>query len=206
MANEVEEMVMETVNLQINTRVQTAESGNRNFIKFLSAVCGIQEVRNIIAPKLDMWIQKHHRIASELLLSLCMNCNSHSAADQKIISNILYVRLKQLKIYTICLRELLSAHKENIASVIKETLYNELSTKRNTINMQILSVVFQFQPSPAATILADIFIEMLQSNEDYLRTLRALLREIVRVLRFDFQFHIFCKGLFREVKPIRDIS
>lgn len=36
------------------------------------------------------------------------------------------------------------------------------------------------------------------SKEDYLRSLRTLLREIVRTLRHDFTFHPFCVGLMAD--------
>ena len=47
-------------------------------------------------------------------------------------------------------------------------------------------------------MLADIFVELLMSKDDYLRSLRALLREIVRTLRHDFTFHPFCLGLMED--------
>jgi len=42
------------------------------------------------------------------------------------------------------------------------------------------------------------------TKEDYLRSLRALLREIVRAMRTDFTFHAFCVGLManRSTHPV----
>ena len=44
-------------------------------------------------------------------------------------------------------------------------------------------------------MLSDIFTDLLMAKEDYLRSLRALLREIVRTHRHVFTFHSICVGL-----------
>ncbi|KAL7647180.1 UNVERIFIED_CONTAM: hypothetical protein RMT77_002438 [Armadillidium vulgare] len=205
MTSEVEEMVIEAVQHQLNLRLQNVDAVARNFIRFLSTVTGIIEVRKLVAPKLETWLQnhKHQRPAIELLMSMCLNCNTHSPIDQKVISFIVHIRIKLKPLtnqYMSCLRELLSAHPDNIASVLKETTFNELSPSRNVSNMAILSVVFQYAPEQAALILADIFLELLRNADDFLRALRALLREIVRSLRHDMQFQKFCQGLMKEQK------
>ncbi|KAK3862242.1 hypothetical protein Pcinc_031873 [Petrolisthes cinctipes] len=202
---EVEEMVMEAVQHHLVPRHPSPDAVARNFIRFLSSVCGILEVRRQVTPRLEMWLQspKLQRPATELLMSLCLNCNTHSQADIECISYIIRLRLKHKPLinqYMSCLKELLAAHPDNIPSVMKHTLYNELSQARNPSNMSILSVVFQFAPEHAATILAEEFQELLCNREDFLRALRALLREIVRALRFDMQFQKFCQGLMKDRK------
>ncbi|XP_063606575.1 integrator complex subunit 1-like isoform X2 [Penaeus indicus] len=203
--SEVEEMVMEAVQHQLGVRHQNPDAVARNSIRFLSSVCGILEVRRQVAQRLEMWLQspKLQRPATELLMSLCLNCNTHSQLDIECISHIIRIRLKHKPLinqYMSCLRELLAAHPDNIPSVMKHTLYNELSQARNPSNMSILSVIFQFAPEHAAIILAEEFQELLCNREDFLRALRALLREIVRALRHDMQFQKFCQGLMKERK------
>lgn len=205
LASEVEEMVMEAVQHQLGVRHQSPDTVTRNFIRFLSSVCGILEVRRHVAPRLEQWLQsaKLQRPATELLMSLCLNCNTHSQLDVECISHIIRIRLKHKPLinqYMSCLKELLAAHPDNIPSVMKHTLYNELSQARNPSNMSILSVIFQFAPEHAAIILAEEFQELLCNREDYLRALRALLREIVRALRHDMQFQKFCQGLMKDRK------
>lgn len=205
LASEVEEMVMEAVQHQLGVRHQSPDTVTRNFIRFLSSVCGIMEVRRQVAPRLEQWLQsaKLQRPATELLMSLCLNCNTHSQLDVECISHIIRIRLKHKPLinqYMSCLKELLAAHADNIPSVMKHTLYNELSQARNPSNMSILSVIFQFAPEHAAIILAEEFQELLCNREDYLRALRALLREIVRALRHDMQFQKFCQGLMKDRK------
>lgn len=205
MMSEVEEMVMEAVQHQLGIRHQSPDAVARNFIRFLSSVCGILEVRRHVAPRLEMWLQspKLQRPATELLMSLCLNCNTHSQLDIECISHIIRIRLKHKPLinqYMSCLKELLAAHPDNIPSVMKHTLYNELSQARNPSNMSILSVIFQFAPEHAAIILAEEFQELLCNREDFLRALRALLREIVRALRHDMQFQKFCLGLMKDRK------
>lgn len=63
-------------------------------------------------------------------------------------------------------------------------------------------------------ILAEIFQDLLTNKDDYLRALRALLREIVRSLRHDFNFTTFCLALmqlrteskFTDMEPMFKVS
>ena len=76
------------------------------------------------------------------------------------------------------------------------TIFNELSAARNPNNMAMLGVMFNASSasqsgggqlstdSLAAASLASVFVDLMLQKDDYLRALRALLREIVRVLRY----------------------
>ena len=82
------------------------------------------------------------------------------------------------------------------------TIFNELSAARNPNNMAMLGVMFNTgssgtDASLAAASLASVFVDLMLQKDDYLRALRALLREIVRVLRFDSAVNlpVFCKTL-----------
>ena len=69
--------------------------------------------------------------------------------------------------------------------------------------MAMLGVMFNASAAASATdslaaaSLAKVFVDLMLQKEDYLRALRALLREIVRVLRFDSAVNlpVFCKTL-----------
>ncbi|KAA0203656.1 hypothetical protein HAZT_HAZT006049 [Hyalella azteca] len=205
MIHRVEELVMETVHNQFSLRHQNVDSVARNFIRFLSSVTGIMEVRKIVSTKLESWLQspKLQRPATELLMSLCMNCNTHLPADVETIGHIIRFRIKHkplLNQYMSCLKELLAAHPDNIQTAIKNTIYNELSNARNPSNMPILSVIFQFAPEHSAITLAEEFQELFCNKEDFHRALRMLFREIVRGLRYDMLFQKFCQGLMSEPK------
>ncbi|KAL0272623.1 UNVERIFIED_CONTAM: hypothetical protein PYX00_005524 [Menopon gallinae] len=75
----VEQIIMD---IQLNRR-QTPESVTRNYLKLLSSACGLVEIRYSAAPKLEMWLQnpKLMKPAQELLLSICVNCTTHSPKD-----------------------------------------------------------------------------------------------------------------------------
>ena len=47
-------------------------------------------------------------------------------------------------------------------------------------------------------VLADVFQDLLCNREDYLRAVRALMREIVKAARHDFNFTEFALGLMEE--------
>ena len=57
-----------------------------------------------------------------------------------------------------CIRELCSAHKENMPTLLKHTVFNELSNARNTNNMAILQVMFNIDKEVAPTSLALVSI------------------------------------------------
>ena len=204
-AGQVEQLVLETVHHQLSLRHQNVDSVARNFIRFLSSVAGIVEVRRLVVSKLEIWLQspKLQRPATELLMSVCMNCTTHGHSDIETIAQIIRFRIKHKPLinqYMACLKELLAAHPDNINTAIKTTIYNELSPSRNQANMSILSVIFQYSPELSALTLADEFLELFCNKDDFHRALRILFREIVRGLRYDLQFHKFCEGLMFERK------
>ncbi|XP_077980803.1 integrator complex subunit 1-like [Glandiceps talaboti] len=194
--------VVETIREQL-TRRQPMDTGSRNMLRLLTATSGIVDVRVVAAPRLEMWLQnpKLTRPAQDLLMSVCLNCNTHTQEDVDVIGHLIRIRLKTKPLinhYMVCIRELLNQHAENLFTILKHTIYNELSNSRNPNNMPLLGVIFQHSPEPAAKYLAMVFQELLANREDYGRAVRALLREIVRQLRYDISFTSFAMGLMTE--------
>nr|XP_058960995.1 integrator complex subunit 1-like isoform X3 [Pocillopora verrucosa] len=141
------------------------------------------------------------RPAQELLMSLALNCNTHSNEDVEVISNLVRMRLKTKPLanhYINCIKELANQHTENLGTVLKHVIYNELSNARNPNNMVLLSTLFQSNQEKAAKLLAMVFQDLLTNKEDYLRASRALLREVVRALRHDIDFVALCRGFMKE--------
>ncbi|XP_071443700.1 integrator complex subunit 1 [Hetaerina americana] len=201
----VEQVVMDAVREQLNRR-QPPENITRNFLRLLTSTAGLVEVRLTAATRLEMWLQnpKLTRPAQELLLSVCTNCSSHTQRDVEVISHLVKIRLKTkalINLYLGGIRELIGAHPDNLMTVLKHTIYNELSTARNPNNMAMIAVIFQASPEQAATLLAEIFQDLLMKREDYHRPLRALLREVVRVLRHDVDLGALARSLMRERTP-----
>ena len=135
----IEHIVMEVVREQLNRR-QGTDNITRNFVKFLISACGLVEVRQLVVPKLEMWIMnpKVFKPAQELLMVTAMNCSTHSPADVEILGNFIKLRFKNkpnVNQFLAALRELCAAHKDNLATLLKHTIFNELSnrTKRNFI-------------------------------------------------------------------------
>lgn len=125
------------------------------------------------------------RPAQDLLMSLCMNCNTHGTDDMEVISNLIKIRLKPkvlLNHYMLCVRsvcsfyplrlipsykfaathllinhdwccrELLNAHRDNLGTMVKLVIFNELSNARNPNNMQVLHTVLQHSPEQAPKV------------------------------------------------------
>ena len=82
-------------------------------------------------------------------------------------------------------------------TLLKFTVFNELSNARSTNNMAILQVMFSYDKELAPASLAEVYLELMMQKECYLRALRALLREIVRYLRYDINLHSFCLHLMQ---------
>ncbi|XP_061455379.1 integrator complex subunit 1 isoform X2 [Rhineura floridana] len=204
LAESVEEYVLDMLRDQLNRR-QPMDNVSRNLLRLLTATCGYKEIRQMAVQRLEMWLQnpKLTRPAQDLLMSVCMNCNSHSAEDIEVVSNLIKIRLKPkvlLNHYMLCVRELLNAHRENLGTVVKSMVFNELSNARNPNNMQILYTVLQHSPELAPKFLAMVFQDLLTNKDDYLRASRALLREIIKQTKHEINFQAFCLGLMQERK------
>lgn len=197
----VEQIVVEAQ----SARRQTPEIVTRNYLKLLSSASGLPEARLLASTRLEIWLQnpKLMKPAQELLLYTCINCKTHSAKDIQVIAFLAKIRLKTkalINFYLMCIKELINAHPDNLATLLKHTIYNELSTSRNPNNMAMIGVMFQVHSELSATLLADVFLELLINRDDYHRPLRTLLREIVRVLRHDINLLELCRGLMADKK------
>ena len=183
----VEQVTVTIVKEQLNRRSQSQQNENitKNFIRFLTFSCGLQEIRLIVAGKLEMWLinPKISRPAQELLRSVCLNCSTASPVDTEVMILLIKQRLKTKQTITLfltCLKELCAAHSDNLTIILKHTIFNELSNARNPNNMAMLGVMFQVNQEKAAGALASVYLELLLQKENYLPALRILLREIVR--------------------------
>uniref|UniRef100_A0A8C3R092 Integrator complex subunit 1 n=1 Tax=Cyanoderma ruficeps TaxID=181631 RepID=A0A8C3R092_9PASS len=204
LAESVEEYVLDMLRDQLNRR-QPMDNVSRNLLRLLTATCGYKEVRQMAVQRLEMWLQnpKLTKPAQDLLMSVCMNCNTHTSEDMEVISNLIKIRLKPkvlLNHYMLCVRELLNAHRDNLGTTIKFVIFNELSNARNPNNMQILYTVLQHSSEQAPKYLAMVFQDLLTTKDDYLRASRALLREIIKQTKHEINFQAFCLGLMQERK------
>ncbi|KAJ4932091.1 hypothetical protein JOQ06_010521 [Pogonophryne albipinna] len=204
LSESVEDYVLEVLKDQLNRR-QPMDNVSRNLLRLLTATCGYKEARLMAVQRLEMWLQnpKLTRPAQDLLMSLCMNSITQGADDMEVISNLIKIRLKPkvlLNHYMLCVRELLNANRDNLATMVKLVIFNELSNARNPNNMQVLHTVLQHSPEQAPKFLALVFQDLLTNKDDYLRASRALLREIIKQTKHEINFGAFCFGLMQERK------
>ncbi|KAI5704862.1 hypothetical protein M8J75_009507 [Diaphorina citri] len=206
----VETLVLETVKEHLNRR-QALDSVTKNLLKLLTSTCGIAEIRLLVIPKLDAWLQnaKLMKPAQDLLMSVCINTTTHTQRDIEVISGLVKIRFKPKVLggyYVTCIKELIAAHEENLATVLKHTIYNELSASRNPNNIQVLSLMFQMEPDKTAQVLADNVVELLLNRDDYHRPLRLFLREISRAAKTDLDLNTLAKGLMIRTELPRDFE
>ncbi len=133
------------------------------------------------------------------MLTVCLNCNE---SDGEVIAQLVKMRLKTKPLtnhFIACIKELLNQSDETFRLVLRTVLYNELSPSRSLNNIQLISIMFQHSPEKSTKVLAEVFQEMIFSKDDFLRALRALLREIVRALRYEhLNFLSFATYLIEE--------
>ncbi|XP_008559998.1 integrator complex subunit 1 [Microplitis demolitor] len=197
----VETIVLDAVKEQLNRR--QPESITKNVLKLLSSACGLVEIRNLVLPRIEVWLHnpKLMKPAQELLIYICYNCTTHTQRDVEVISQLVKLRLKTkavVNLYLNGIKELIGLHPENLSTMLKHTIYNELSNARNSNNMPMLAVMFQAAPEASAKLLAEIFQDLLMNREDFLRPLRALFREIIRVCRHDINMMTLARALMKE--------
>ncbi|XP_057655707.1 integrator complex subunit 1 [Diorhabda carinulata] len=200
----VEQIVLEAIKEQLARR-QQPEAITKNFVRFLSTACGLVEIRIIAVSRIETWLHNHKLMkpAQELLAYLCYNCSANSQRDLEVIAQLSKLRLKNKPIvnyFNNCLREMVFSFPENLYPLLKYTIYNELSNARNTNNLIVVGALFQVAPDQSADAFADICLELLLNKDDYLRSLRALLKEINRVLRHELNLLTIVHALLRERK------
>lgn len=152
-------------------------------------------------------LQQLSRPAQDLMLYLCVNC---SEADTEVISQLVKMRLKTKPLtnqFIICMKEMLNQSDETFRLLLRTVLYNEMSPQRGLNNLQLVSIMFQHSPEKATKVLAEVFQEMLIYKDDYLKTMRGLLREIARVLRHEhLNYILFAQYLMEEGKPFLELD
>lgn len=201
----VEKIILECIKEQITRRQQQPEAITKNFVRFLSTACGLVEIRLIAVSRIETWLHNHKLMkpAQELLAYLCYNCSAMSQRDLEVIAQLSKLRLKNkpmVNFFNNCLREMVYSFPENLYPLMKYTIYNELSNVRNTNNLIVVGALFQVAPEASANAFADICLELLLNKDDFLRSLRTLLKEINRVLRHDFNLLNVVHALLRERK------
>ncbi|KAF7268865.1 hypothetical protein GWI33_018061 [Rhynchophorus ferrugineus] len=201
----VEQIVLEAIK-ELLSRRQQPENISKNFVRFLSTACGLNEIRIIGISRVEAWLHNHKLMkpAQELLAYICFNCSAISVRDHEVISQLSKLRLKNkpmVNYFNNCLREMVVSYPENLSLLLKYTIYNELSNTRNQNNLIVVGALFQVKDEQAADALANICLELLLNKDDYLRSLRSLLKEINRVLRqqlTDFNLPTLVHCLLRE--------
>ncbi|CAG0917832.1 unnamed protein product [Notodromas monacha] len=205
----VGKMTVSAVDAYLNRR-QPWEAVGRHVVKLLISAAGIPGIRLTAASKIEAWLgnPKLSRLAGDLLRTLAANLNPVTVeTDKEVITNFLRIRPKakpQLNQFLVCIKEAVSQNPEILAYILKLVFYNELSNTRNPNNMQIIATIFQTNLSQATAVLAGLFMELLKQEEDYLRALKLLFREIVRALRHEFRFAEFARELYTGGSAWRD--
>ncbi|QQP56262.1 Uncharacterized protein FKW44_000862, partial [Caligus rogercresseyi] len=189
----IEQIVMEVVREQLNRRSQ-GENVTKNFLRSLS--------RHAQDRGLDDEHPPEDIPSGAGAASLCgKQLQQPLPKDVEVIGHFNKLRFKSktnVNLFLAAVKELCGAHPENLPTLVKHTLFNELSNCRNMMNMSMLAVMFSVDGDRSAASLASVFTELLLQKDCYLRALRSLLREIVRALKNDINLLTFCHYLMNE--------
>ncbi|XP_065826439.1 integrator complex subunit 1-like [Oscarella lobularis] len=204
--------VIQMVNDVLLNRISSEPSTARKTIRFLCDVTGIPEVRVAVIQRLEACLQnpKLTKVGQDLLMSICENCSTESPEDLETINHLVRIRVKSKPLathYVACIKTMIQQNPSNIPLTMTYVIYNELSQSgRNPNNMAVISMLFQTIPKAATKALAGVFQDLLTRQEDFLKALRGLFREIVRVLRYEIEFVDFCRALMHDdhESPIRN--
>uniref|UniRef100_A0A8D3DVU0 Integrator complex subunit 1 n=1 Tax=Scophthalmus maximus TaxID=52904 RepID=A0A8D3DVU0_SCOMX len=188
LSESVEDYVLDVLRDQLNRR-QPMDNVSRNLLRLLTATCGYKEARLMAVQRLEMWLQNPKvREQDPGTCSSTTTCCVSGAEPRFVLTSFCL------------LAELLNAHRDNLATMVKLVIFNELSNARNPNNMQVLHTVLQHSPEQAPKFLAMVFQDLLTNKDDYLRASRALLREIIKQTKHEINFQSFCFGLMQERK------
>lgn len=177
--------INQVINEYLNRRPVCNE---KNIIKFLTTATGMQAIRLTAASKVDSWLQNPKLTKSALELFWCLIWNS--TGDPDTFAALVKIRFKQkahINHFISCVKEFLNQSDDNISLILRQSVMNEIlcGPLKGSQNMQLISVCFQNAPEKSTKVLAMMFQELI-SKDDYLKSLRGLLRDIVRALRYDY--------------------
>lgn len=181
------EYVVKTITEHLNRR-QLLPEMSKNLVKLLINTIGISSIRQQIVSsnsnRMEIWLQnpKISRVAQDLLLSLCINCNEN---DNEVIATLVKMRLKTKPLinhFVFGMRELVNQNENTLSVVLRAAIQNEMSSNRNRNNMQLIATLFQTKFEQTTNALANLIKEML-IKDDCLKSIRAFVREIMRSLR-----------------------
>lgn len=205
--------IKDIVNEQL-TRKPASEI-SRNLLRLLMATVGVQSIRFLIAQKLEVWLQnpKVQKPAQDLSRILILNLTeSDGEVVGIVIKSLQKIRSKPIVNHFVsCVKELILMKEEMTDCFIREAVVsfmNEVVTaSRGSNNMQLICTILTSGSSEKSTrILASLFQELMM-KEDCLKTLRILVREVVRTLRYDhLSLTLFVSTLVRENRSFLQIN
>lgn len=203
----VEEYVLDMLWDQLNW-CQFIDNVFRNFLWFFIFICGYKEVWLLVVQKLEMWLQNFKLIwlVQDLLMFVCMNCNMYGFEDMDVIFYLIKICFKFkvfFNYFMLCIRELLSVYKDNLGSIIKLVIFNEFFSVWNFNNMQVFYMVLQYSFDLVFKFLVMVFQDLLINKDDYLWVLWVLLWEIIKQIKYEINFQVFCLGFMQECKELQ---
>ena len=164
---------------------------------FLRIACCYPELRLTISKHFEIWLGglKPSKPLTDLLNTLVSVCEAPEDTDT--ITTLVTMRLKSPQY--IAAMQILVKTKENLALCFKQVVLNELSLRKNqSTNIPLLQMMFKNHSDECARQLAFICQDMLVKQDDVLKPLKQLIRDLARQVKQDFNFLILSTSLLQE--------
>ncbi|PAV83459.1 hypothetical protein WR25_12336 [Diploscapter pachys] len=193
------------------------DSPSRALLKTSCSLMGIQEIRLIVATKIDTWAlnTKTQRLVSELLLFLGCNIGdaATSNADQEALGWLLRMRNvkgKQMQsVHAATIREVARRFEDNTRIIVRLILNNEFGLPVNRVltNNYLLSVMMGFGATKVTKILAEELASLLVRREEFSKIIRQFMFALVRThLKAEFQFATFTNAFLKHISTEEEKS
>ena len=164
---------------------------------FLRIACCYPELRLTISKHFEIWLGglKPPKPLIELLNTLVSVCEAPEDTDT--ITTLVTIRLKSPQY--IAAMQILVKTKDNLALCFKQVILNELSSRKNqSTNIPLLQMMFKNHSDECARQLALICQDLLAKQDEVLKPLKQLIRDLVRHVKQDFNFLVLTSSLFQE--------
>ena len=164
---------------------------------FLRIACCYPELRLTISKHFEIWLGglKPPKPLLDLLNTLVSVCEAPEDTDT--ITTLITMRLKTPQY--IAAMQILVRTKENLALCFKQIVLNELSSRKNqSTNIPLLQMMFKNHSEECTRQLAFICQDLLFKQDEVLKPLKQLIRDLVRQVKQDFNFLILTTSLLQE--------
>ena len=186
----------------VNESLQKRQAGTipKSLYIFLRIACCYPEIRLIISKQFEVWLGgvKITKPLIDLLNTLVSVCHTSEDSEAMIILVTMRLKTKLSNPQYISAIQTLVSTEENLELCFRQIFLNELSARKNQVNLPLLQMMFRGHPDQCAQLFAAMSQEILSSSkDDMVKAIKQLFRELVRQVK-DMNFQLVPTSLLQE--------